>query len=98
MRFWQNILPEGQLDRYKVRENRPFQRFKITAEVSCSKKKILLYDHAVADRIDRRINRFSLWALAPASDAYFSRIIALLLERIDASLRQHDASTASQER
>lgn len=81
-------------------ENRSFQSSRITAEGSCSEEKTPVSDRAVAGVIDRTINRLSPWALAPANDGHFVRIMVrrMLLEWIDASLRQRNACTASRER
>ncbi len=87
-KFWLTVTPEEQLRRFQAREQSPFKSFKLTPEDWRNREKEPLYDRAVCDMVDRTNNAFAPWALVPADDKYFARVMVLrtLCERIEAGL------------
>ena len=87
-KFWLTVTPEEQLRRFQAREQSPFKSFKLTPEDWRNREKEPLYDRAVCDMVDRTNNAFAPWALVPANDKYFARVMVLrtLCERIEAGL------------
>jgi len=87
-KFWLTVTPEEQLRRFQAREQSPFKSFKLTPEDWRNREKQPLYDRAVCDMVDRTNNAFAPWALVPADDKYFARVMVLrtLCERIEAGL------------
>jgi len=76
-KFWLQISKAEQFHRFKAREKTSFKRFKITAEDWRNRSKWALYEHAVADMVDRTSTELAPWTLVEAEDKHFARIKVL---------------------
>jgi AMP-polyphosphate phosphotransferase len=76
-KFWLQISKAEQFRRFKAREKTSFKRFKITAEDWRNRSKWALYEHAVADMVDRTSTELAPWTLVEAEDKHFARIKVL---------------------
>jgi len=76
-KFWLQISKAEQFRRFKAREKTSFKRFKITAEDWRNRSKWELYEHAVADMVDRTSTELAPWTLVEAEDKHFARIKVL---------------------
>lgn len=77
VKYWLHISKEEQLRRFKMREETPFKRHKITEEDYRNREKWDLYEHAVNDMVERTSTEFAPWTLLEADDKRYSRIKAL---------------------
>lgn len=77
VKYWLHISKEEQLSRFKMREETPFKRHKITEEDYRNREKWDLYEHAVNDMVERTSTEFAPWTLLEADDKRYSRIKAL---------------------
>jgi AMP-polyphosphate phosphotransferase len=89
VKFWMAITPEEQLRRFEERKATPHKNFKITEEDWRNRKKWPLYEHAVADMLDRTSTDVAPWHVVASDDKLFSRVEVLrhLCERIEQALR-----------
>lgn len=76
-KFWLQISKAEQYRRFKAREKTPFKRFKITPDDWRNRAKWGLYEHAVADMVDRTSTELAPWTLVEAEDKHFARIKVL---------------------
>jgi polyphosphate:AMP phosphotransferase len=87
-KFWLQLSPEKQLERFQERERTGFKRFKITPEDYRNREKWGAYQQAASDMIDRTSTAPAPWTLVAANDKYHARIHVLrtLCERLEAEL------------
>ncbi len=76
-KFWLQTSRAEQLERFKLREQTSFKRFKITPEDWRNRKKWNAYEQAVCDMIDRTSTDIAPWFVIEAEDKYFGRIKVL---------------------
>jgi len=76
-KFWLQISKAEQYRRFKAREKTSFKRFKITPDDWRNRAKWELYEHAVADMVDRTSTELAPWTLVEAEDKHFARIKVL---------------------
>jgi polyphosphate:AMP phosphotransferase len=88
VKFWLAITPREQLKRFKLREDTPYKRFKITGEDWRNRKKWPQYEGAVNDMIDRTSSDIAPWNVIASDDKLFSRMEAIerLGDRIEEAL------------
>ena len=87
-KFWLSVTPGEQLKRFKLRQDTPHKRFKITAEDWRNRKKWPQYERAVEDMLERTSTDPAPWDVVASDDKLFSRIDTLekLCGRIEAAL------------
>jgi AMP-polyphosphate phosphotransferase len=76
-KFWLAITPREQLRRFKLRQDTPYKRFKITAEDWRNRKKWPDYERAVCDMVERTSTDVAPWHVIASDDKLFSRIEVL---------------------
>jgi polyphosphate:AMP phosphotransferase len=77
VKFWLAISKDEQLRRFKLRQEVPFKRFKITDEDWRNRKKWGAYESAVCDMVDRTSTSIAPWTLVEANNKYHARIKVL---------------------
>ena len=87
-KFWMTITKEEQLKRFKLREDTPFKRFKITEEDWRNRDRWDDYERAVCDMVERTSVKEAPWVVMPAQDKHWTRIEVLktLCRRIESAL------------
>lgn len=79
LKFWVDISPEVQLERFEARENNPEKAWKITAEDWRNRDKYPQYRAAVEDMFRLTSTHHAPWILLESNDKYYARVKALRL-------------------
>lgn len=89
LKYWLNITPEEQLNRFKSREETPYKRWKLTDEDWRNREKWPQYEAAVNDMVERTSTRIAPWTLVEGNDKPYARIkvIKTLVERLDKAVK-----------
>lgn len=77
LKFWVDISPETQLQRFEARENNPAKRWKITAEDWRNRDKYPQYRAAVDDMFRLTSTHNAPWIILESDDKYYARVKAL---------------------
>jgi AMP-polyphosphate phosphotransferase len=77
LKFWLHVTKEEQRRRFKAREESAVKRWKITGEDWRNRAKWDAYEHAVGEMVERTSTRDAPWALVPANDKYYARLMVL---------------------
>ncbi len=86
IKFWVNISPEVQLERFIARENNPDKTWKITQEDWRNRDKTAQYRVAIEDMFRLTSTEHAPWTLLESDDKYYARIKAL--QTINSALEQ----------
>jgi polyphosphate kinase 2 (PPK2 family) len=88
VKYWLQISPEVQLQRFQDREKDPARRYKITEEDWRNREKWDLYRAAVDDMITKTSTTYAPWTIVEANDKGWARIRCLrtLVEAIERGL------------
>jgi len=87
-KFWLQISPTVQLERFKEREVISYKRYKITPEDWRNRRKWDAYQLAASDMVDRTSTEIAPWTLVPATDKQYARIHVLktLVKQLEQAL------------
>lgn len=77
IKFWVDISPETQLQRFEARENNPAKSWKITAEDWRNRDKYPQYRAAVDDMFRLTSTHNAPWIILESDDKYYARVKAL---------------------
>jgi AMP-polyphosphate phosphotransferase len=77
LKFWVDISPETQLQRFEARENNPEKQWKITAEDWRNRDKYPQYRAAVEDMFRLTSTSHAPWTILESDDKYYARVKAL---------------------
>lgn len=90
-KIWLHISKDEQISRFKLREETPFKRHKITEEDYRNREKWDFYEHAVNDMVERTSTEYAPWVLVEANDKKYARLKVLrtFCERLEAALKKH---------
>lgn len=77
LKFWVDISPETQLERFEARENNPDKRWKITAEDWRNRDRYPEYYAAVQDMFRLTSTPHAPWIILESDDKYYARVKAL---------------------
>ncbi len=77
IKFWVDITPEEQLERFKAREANPDKQWKITPEDWRNRDKYPQYKAAVNDMLRLTSTPFAPWNVLPSNDKHYARVTAL---------------------
>lgn len=77
LKFWVDISPETQLQRFEARENNPAKSWKITAEDWRNRDKYPQYRAAVDDMFCLTSTHNAPWIILESDDKYYARVKAL---------------------
>ncbi len=77
LKFWVDISPETQLERFEARENNPDKRWKITAEDWRNRDRYPEYYAAVQDMFRLTSTPQAPWIILESDDKYYARVKAL---------------------
>ena len=90
LKFWLNITPEEQLQRFEARQETPYKQHKITADDWRNREKWNDYKAAVNEMVIRTSTEFAPWHIIPANDKRYARIEVM---RIAAEAVKRDIKT-----
>lgn len=76
-KFWLQISPEEQLERFRERQQTPFKQYKITAEDWRNREKWDSYQAAAVEMLEKTSTKEAPWALVAANDKKFARLEVL---------------------
>ena len=76
-KFWLHISKEEQLARFKLREETPYKRWKLTDEDWRNREKWDEYEVAVNDMVAQTSTRIAPWILVEGNDKRYARIKVL---------------------
>ena len=77
LKFWVDISPETQLERFEARENNPDKQWKITAEDWRNRDRYPEYYAAVQDMFRLTSTPEAPWIILESDDKYYARVKAL---------------------
>jgi polyphosphate:AMP phosphotransferase len=77
VKFWLQVSPTEQLNRFKSREVTPYKQYKLTEEDWRNRKKWNAYEAAACDMIERTSNDRAPWVLVEADDKNHARMKVL---------------------
>lgn len=77
IKFWLQITPEEQLERFKQREEDPMKRWKLTEEDWRNREKRHLYEEACEEMIQKTSKPKAPWIVVPANDKYTARTMVV---------------------
>lgn len=77
LKFWVDISPETQLERFEAREKNPDKRWKITAEDWRNRDRYPEYYAAVQDMFRLTSTPHAPWIILESDDKYYARVKAL---------------------
>ncbi|HKO03247.1 MAG TPA: hypothetical protein VJW51_00790 [Candidatus Acidoferrales bacterium] len=87
VKFWMQISPKEQLNRFRGRELDPYRSYKLTEEDWRNRQKWDAYTAAAEEMFARTSTTRAPWTIVPANDKYFARI-AVLKTLVEAMERQ----------
>jgi polyphosphate kinase 2 (PPK2 family) len=85
LKFWIHIDAEEQLRRFKVREEIPFKKYKITSEDYRNRDRRFDYEAAAAEMLARTHTAEAPWFVVPGVDKKWARLE--ILARVNEALR-----------
>lgn len=87
-KFWLEVDPQTQLERFRDRENDPLKRYKITEDDYRNRSKWPLYAEAADEMLQRTHRPLAPWRVVPAVCKESARLTVLrtLVERYEAAL------------
>ncbi|WP_414545964.1 polyphosphate:AMP phosphotransferase [Nostoc sp. CCY0012] len=90
VKFWLQISPEEQLNRFTARQNDPFKQYKLTDEDWRNREQWPVYEVAVNQAIQRTSTPTAPWTIVAANDKYYARVkvIETVVEAIQAELQR----------
>ncbi|KTG16908.1 MULTISPECIES: polyphosphate:AMP phosphotransferase [unclassified Guyparkeria] len=91
LKFWLNITPEEQLQRFEARQETPYKQHKITDDDWRNRKKWDDYKAAVNEMVIRTSTEYAPWHIIPANDKRYARIEVM---RIAAEAVKRDVKAA----
>ena len=93
-KFWFHISKDEQLSRFKVREQTPYKRWKLTDEDWRNREKWDQYEAAVDDMIEHTSSRLAPWTLVEANDKRYARVKVLktICERLHGGIAAAEGS------
>ena len=74
LKFWLNITPEEQLQRFEARAETPYKQHKITPDDWRNRDKWDDYKSAVNEMVIRTSTEYAPWHIIPANDKRYARI------------------------
>jgi polyphosphate kinase 2 (PPK2 family) len=77
VKFWLQIDPETQLERFRAREDTPYKKYKLTPEDHRNRERRDAYEVAVEEMVARTSTDLAPWHLVPANDKRHARIQVL---------------------
>lgn len=77
LKFWIHISPEEQLARFKLREETPYKRWKLTDEDWRNRAQWGIYEQAVHDLVERTSTKTAPWVLVEGNDKRYARVKVL---------------------
>lgn len=77
LKFWVDVSPETQLQRFEARESNPAKRWKITAEDWRNRDKYPQYRAAVDDMFRLTSTHNAPWIILESDDKYYARVKVL---------------------
>ena len=77
VKFWMHISPEEQLSRFRDRKEKPYKRWKLTAEDWRNRGKWYAYERAAHDMMTYTSTHASPWELISANDKQYARVMVL---------------------
>jgi len=89
-KIWLHIDKDEQLRRFKLREETPFKRHKITEEDYRNREKWDLYEQAVNDMVERTSTEYAPWVLVEANDKKYARlkVLRVFCDRLERALKK----------
>jgi len=90
LKFWLDITPNEQLERFRDRQKSIFKSFKITPEDWRNRAHWDEYTLAAQDMFDQTHTAFSPWQLIAANDKHYARIavITRLVETLEQAIQE----------
>ncbi len=88
LKFWLHISPEEQLARFRLREETPYKRWKLTEEDWRNREKWGDYEAAVHDMVQYTSTVYAPWTLVEGNDKRYARVKVLktVCERLASQL------------
>ncbi len=88
MKYWVHIGKDEQLARFKLRENTPYKRWKLTEEDWRNRDKWEAYEQAVNDMVQFTSTSAAPWTLVEGNDKRFARlkVVRTFCDRLAAAL------------
>ena len=92
VKFWLQISPDEQLQRFKSREADPLRSWKLTKEDWRNRKKLDQYTEAIEDMIERTDHDLAPWHLVSGEQKKWTRVtvIETLIERIEQGIAGYE--------
>ncbi|MGL5081178.1 MAG: polyphosphate:AMP phosphotransferase [Microcoleaceae cyanobacterium] len=90
VKFWLQIDPETQLQRFQDRKNDPYKQYKLTDEDWRNREQWPLYTVALNQMIQYTHTPIAPWSLVAANDKYYARvkIVETVVDAIDQKLER----------
>src|SRR5690606_37123874 len=87
-KFWLQISPDEQLDRFRERHETPYKQYKLTPEDWRNRARWDSYQAAACDMIARTSTADAPWTLVEAEDKRFARLKVLrtIVKRLQGAL------------
>ena len=77
LKFWIQIDPDTQLERFELRQNTPSKQWKITDEDWRNREKWPQYEEAVAEMLRKTSTDYAPWHVIPSVDKKYARLATL---------------------
>lgn len=77
IKFWLHVTPQEQLERFELRKQISFKRWKLTDEDWRNRERWEDYEQAVHDMVERTSTHVAPWVLVEANDKRYARIKVL---------------------
>jgi len=89
LKFWLQIDPDTQLERFAAREQTPFKKYKLTPEDHRNREKWPHYEAAVEEMVARTSTDVARWHLIPSNDKRHARVRVLetVCDALESALR-----------
>ena len=90
IKFWVDVSPDVQLERFEAREQDPDKQWKITAEDWRNRDKFPQYKSAIEDMFRLTSTEYAPWIVLESDDKMYARIKALRIINDALEARLHE--------
>ena len=99
LKFWIQIDPQTQLQRFEERQNTPEKRWKITEEDWRNREKWGLYEEAVEEMLQKTSTEYAPWYIVESVDKKYARlrVLQIVTDTLERSVNEHIARGVKKE-
>lgn len=92
LKFWIQIDPDTQLERFTLRQNTPEKQWKITEEDWRNREKWADYEKAISEMLEKTSTVYAPWHIVESVDKHYARVkvLRIVTEALEKALAEVD--------